>query len=97
MQGSWGAAFHNELVLHESDIVVHYGFETHIASREESPQSPSCVLTLALCVTSLRFVSESLFSDRSTNVCSIQYAARELELEELYFAGVALDGAILQV
>lgn len=39
----------------------------------------------------------SIFGDRSRNVASLQYVARELELSELYFAGVALDGSVLEV
>lgn len=34
VQGSWGAALRRGLVSHESDVVVHYGFEPNSASRE---------------------------------------------------------------
>lgn len=99
VQGSWGAALRRGLVAHESDVVVHYGFEPNSTSREcalgperacgAAPRLPPPSYLARLLV--------SIFGDRSRNVSSLQYAARELGLNELYLAGISLDGAVLQV
>jgi nicotinamidase-related amidase len=86
LQGSWGSKFHKDLIVEETDVLVHYGFDARVDQRM------FCWSAVASCKPSFNGTfAESALGDRTTNIASIQYTLSEHDVEELYIAGVLLE------
>ena len=98
VQGSWGAAFHAGLQLHESDVLVTYGYDPGSSGGSTQRASPSHCHSPPVCLDNgpapTRPRAVSVLCDKARNPSSALQQLRDCEAQEVYFAGLCLDGAV---